>query len=525
MSKLFDTVRVMRPKLNKFDLSHERKMSMNLGKIVPVAVQEIIPGDRFRWRTELLVRFAPLLAPIMHRVNCYVHCFYVPNRLVWSEWEDFITGGRLGDLFPVSPTLSFSDTTKAAAEPGTLADYMGVPAVPGLGTVSNPLEVSALPFRAYQLIYDEYFRDQNVTASIAVSKGSGPVNPLGVSNAEFIKLTTLRNRAWEKDYFTSALPFAQRGAAAVAPLSGNLDLSGVRTGDVRKKSDDSLAGTGAMSSTLGVAQVAGTGPVYMDLEGLGEGAITDGQMNITDLRRAIKLQEWTELAARVGGRYTEHLRGFWDEISDDARLQRPEFLGGSRTPVVISEVLGTNQDDLALPLGEMAGHGIGVGGGYAFSKKFKEHGYVICVMSVLPKTAYQQGVPKHLSRFGDKFEHYFPQFAHLGEQEVLQRELYYDYLGTGQDPDFTFGYQSRFAEMKQNFSSVHGDFKTTLAFWHMGRIFDDGGQPALNTEFIESSPTYRVFAETDPDVHHLWCQVYHDVSALRKMPLYGTPMI
>jgi hypothetical protein len=264
-----------------------------------------------------------------------------------------------------------------------------------------------------------------------------------------------------------------------------------------------------------------SGAFDLDLKAnLGEGT----SVTINDLRRSIKLQEWLEKNARGGARYIEQIFSHFGVKSSDARLQRVEFLGGGKTPVVISEVLqtsATQAPEIAeTPLASMAGHGISVGSTHEFTKFFEEHGIVMGIMSVMPKTAYQQGTPRMFTKF-DKFDYYFPEFAHLGEQEIKNKEIY-----TTNDATYnegTFGYTPRYAEYKYRESRVCGDFRSNLNFWHLGRIFSSA--PNLNSAFVHPDPTTlnRIFAVTDDNTQHLWCQVYHDIKAIRPMPKFGVP--
>lgn len=536
---LFDSIKLSRPRSNKFDLSHERKLSMGLGKLIPMYVQDVVPGDKFRVNSEILLRFAPLLAPIMHRVNVYTHYFFVPNRLVWDEWEDFITGGRLGTSNPIAPYMVYEEASKDKFTLGSLPDHMGCPIRTEDTTFTQGLRISALPFRAYQLIYDEYYRDQNLSASLDISKTSGAI-PVG---AEMDKLLTLRTRAWEKDYFTSALPFAQRGGEVLIPMESDIEYK--QQSDVRRADTGALltnnAGRLATQTTpdfdgsLGFnGSTSDTGPnVAARIENIE--SISNASASINELRRSIRLQEWLEKNARAGARYIEQILAHFGVRSSDARLQRPEYLGGGKNPVVISEVLQTTPTETTAetPLANMAGHGVSMGRTNGFRRFFEEHGYVIGIMSVVPKPAYQDGLPKHLARF-DRFDYFWPEFANIGEQAVLNKELYFNPT-TANVNDEIFGYQSRYAEYKYNCSSVHGDFKANLAFWHMGRIFSD--TPVLNQAFVDCDGIGapgdsvnnfdRVFATQEilNSGNNLWVQIYNQVDALRPMPYYGTPMI
>lgn len=522
-NRLFDSVRMTRPRLNKFDLSHERKLSMNMGDLIPIMVQEIVPGDKFRVNSEVFMRVAPMLAPIMHRVNVTTHYFFVPNRLIWNEFEDFITGGRLGTTLPAVPTIVV-DTDAEALDfaDGKLSDYLGVPNL-ALGGIVSAIGFSALPFRAYQLIWDQYYRDQNLQASLDVSLTSGIV-----SDGERVKLATMRKRAWEKDYFTSALPFSQRGADVSLPIIGD-------TTDITYK-DISLIKKASDGSGVGNNKFVGTGNLDGDdmwagdptpaageaarIENIDSFSFDATSVTINVLRRAVKLQEWLEKNARGGARYVEQILSHFGVVSSDARLQRCEYLGGGKNALQISEVLSTFQaDDGDIPQGNMAGRGISYGKTNGFSKRFEEHGFVIGVMSVLPVTGYQQGFHRMFHR-GEKFDYYWPEFAHLGEQEIKNREIYVDPAAVGNWND-TWGYQSRYAEYKYMCSSVHGEFRQSLSYWHMGRIF--ANFPPLDVDFVTSNPTHRIFPVTDPEVHKLYVSIFNRVDALRPMPYFGTP--
>ncbi|WNK13173.1 MAG: major capsid protein [Microvirus sp.] len=526
MAKLFDSVKMRAPKRNKFDLSHERKMSFNMGDIVPILCEEIVPGDQFRVNTEIMMRLAPMLAPIMHRVNVKTEYFFVPKRLVWSESETFYTGGEDGLAAPIVPHVKVSKVGALVAnfmETGTLWDYFGLPTLAD-AVVLDPsfadqmIDVTAL--RAYQTIWNEYYRDQNTQAKIVVPKTSGEVVGTDIGD-----LFTTRRRCWEKDYLTSCLPFAQRGPAVSIPLNSDVEAPtyGFRVGSsgepFTEAGDLTLGADGKVLMTGSPSQ---DGAVHLGAEGYG--------MDVNALRRSVRLQEWLERAARVGSRYTELLRGFFGVRPSDQRLQRPEFLGGASSPISISEVLSTVQqvdptsgDPIGNPQGDPTGKGISFGNMNGFSRFFEEHGWVIGVVSVLPRTAYQQGIHKKWQRF-DKLDTYWEQFANIGEQAVRNVEAYYNGLDyVPGDTEATFGYQSRYAEYKYGCSTVHGDFRNTLAFWHMGRIFTT--PPRLNNGFMECDPTHRIFAVEDPTVHKLWCQMYHRISALRPMPYFGTPTL
>lgn len=527
MSKIFNKVPGNKVNRNVFNLSHERKMSMDMGKLVPFLCQEVVPGDTFRVDSEIMMRFAPMLAPVMHRVNVYTHFFYVPNRLVWNEWEDFITGAS----DPAFPKLQFNAAGNAYPEyfgKGSLPDYFGLP----VETFTDDLldkgyNVNALPFRAYHMIYNEWYRDQDLVDEIEIDKSSG-IKATSTDLAEMAQLCTLRQRSWEKDYFTSARPWAQKGDAVNLPLQGEADLTFDSTTG-RTKAYDSLGNlssdapyTSTENGLLYQGDGGATGSLYnLDVTGNTKVDLsTATATTINELRRAFQLQKWLERNARSGSRYTEVLRAHFGVKSSDSRLQRPEYLGGGRQPVSISEVLQTSQDTQDSALGDMAGHGISVGRTNRFKRFFEEHGYVIGIVSVLPRTTYQQGIPKSFLK-DDKFDFFWPEFQHIGEQEIKNAELYCPPTEIEGDTDGTFGYTPRYAEYKYQPSTVHGDFRDNLKYWHLGRIFDN--MPTLNEDFVNSNPDNRIFNVLDTDVHKLWVNVYNNVKAIRPMAVFGEP--
>ncbi|AXH77557.1 MAG: major capsid protein [Microviridae sp.] len=514
MSGLFGSIQNFRPKKNKFDLSHEKKMSFKMGTLTPFLLQEVIPGDQFRVNTEMLMRLQPMLAPIFHRIRVKTDYFFVPNRLVWDNWQKFITGGEDGNDATVAPYFLMEQAQIDAGycQKGSLWDYMGLPTIEKLEPLTAELKVNALPFRAYQLIYNEYFRDENLVPKVNVTKTDGQDGNTG-------SLTELQKRAWEKDYYTSALPWAQKGGAVTMPTDIQYKVGGTLLRDVGGAPVDpngALTATGAGGdATSATFQAANSGNLQVEnIDSIGT--------TINDLRVAVRLQEWLEKNARAGSRYIESILAHFGVLSSDARLQRPEYLGGNQNPIVISEVLSSyqNADDSGYPQGNMSGHGIATGGNGGFKRRFEEHGFVIGIMTVLPRTAYQQGIAREWQRF-DKLEYAWPSFAQLGEQEIKNSELYFDNAGVNNAG--TFGYQSRYAEYKFKPSTVHGDFRDNLDYWHMGRKF--AAQPVLNRSFIEADPTKRIFAVTDQTEDEILCQIYNRVDALRPLPYFNSPTL
>ena len=526
-NRIFNQVPGGKVKRNAFNLSHERKLSLDMGKLVPIMCTEVVPGDTFRVNSEIMMRFAPMFFPVMHRIDVYVHYFFVPNRIIWNEWEDFITGGEDGKADPEFPRFRvtkqfWQQWNDEHGGPGSLADYLGVPYIPEPATENDYIDISLLPYRAYVKIFNEYYRDQDLVQEITVGDHGGIFTWPG-------DLPKIQNRAWEKDYFTSARPWAQKGDEVSLPIAGagNVDVEFHQQNYGNPAQwrgiDGELVSTGSIVSTSGSSEFdngTGTYRAFYDPNGslkVDMSKTTFTAATINELRRAFQLQKWMERNARSGSRYTELLRAHFGVKSSDARLQRPEYLGGGRQKVSISEVLQTSETTENSPQGEMAGHGISIGNTNRFKAFFEEHGYVMGIMSVLPRTAYQQGLPKHLQKF-DRFDYYWREFAHIGEQEIKRSEIMV--RPTIESNNVTFGYAPRYAEYKYIPSTVHGDMKDTLRAWHLGRYFET--VPVLNEEFVQSNPSTRIF-NVEGNYHHLWCHIYNNVKAIRPMPVFGEP--
>lgn len=558
MSSIFSSITLKKPKKSKFNLSHEVKLSCDIGQLIPTMCLECMPGDRFKLRSESLIKFAPLVAPIMHRVNVKQYFFKVPMRLLWNEFEDFITGGADGNAEPSFPRIHFADTdfndaaVKSLFSNGSLADYIGMPTIgkdyPYAGIADN--YVSALPFRAYQLIYNEYFRDQNLQPKIDIDLGSGDYffhngSQPSSYKQQLIDLMTLRYKGWEKDYLTSALPFAQRGDAVSLPIKGstvdinfNSALSSHGSKVVDPGTDNwstlSISPTNPTVMANKPANHATDAEVQIDNSDSLEGSVKEASADINALRLATRAQRWLEIAARTGARYIEQIFGHFAVKSSDARLQRPEYLGGSSSPVMIGEVLQTSASlEGETPQANMAGMAQSASSNYIFRTFCEEHCYIIGIMCVLPRTAYFQGMPRKFLKF-NKFDFFWPEFQYLGEQRVSQAEVNWDFnRNTDIVENEEFGYQRRYAEYMYEPSTVHGDFRDMsaggLGVWHMGRYFTPSVPVQLNASFVSTQPALasnnRIFAYQGTDVNHLYCQIYHDLKAVRPIDRDASPML
>lgn len=543
----FQNVGGLKPGRTRFDWHFERKFDCSFGQLIPIFAKQCIPGDYFNIKIETLVRCTPLRVPVMHEVTVDTHFFFVPTRILDDHnsnagcgnpksdplmlngaappanrfhWELFNTGGHDGMDVQTPPRWipSAASFTRPidniilkvpAPYKYSLWDYLGYPVLPD----NTPYQSNLFPLdfkrRAYNCIWNEYYRDETLQ------------DPISWEN-EFILL-----RSWRKDYFTSSLPFQQRGVAPSFPISGTLNLS-----------FPNLVGyigspTNAPNSTVRFNDIQNSN--YFDVSGFVQNAnntsgnviknyLEKGNVNlsdavtfdVSDLRLAVQLQKWLERNARAGARYIENLYAHWGVSPNDQRLQRPHYIGGTKTPLIISEVIQSSQTDTT-PQGNMAGHGITSSGGNVGTFNVEEYGYIIGLMSVMPRPQYQQGFDRE-DLYETRHDWPWPEFVNLSEQDILQGELY---LANNSTDSQLFGYQGRYDELRTMNSTATGGFRDTLSHWHLGRIFDS--TPYLNSNFIECNPLYlkRIFSvQNEPG---LLCDVVFNLTGVRPIPEIAEP--
>lgn len=572
---LFSSIPIRVPKRNKFNLSHEVKLTGDMGFLYPIMCEPVLPNETWRIGLNTLVRFAPLLAPIMSEVDVYAHAFFVPSRLLYSSWEDFITGSHNGnklseDEMPPYPVRRVQATLlqqggDLLVQHGQLADYLGFQTYTNAAkelsgvTQSNYYNFDDMPFRCYHKICDDFYRDENLEEPVfdEMWYHTGISRITNLTGNNVVRQMSLRRRAWRKDYFTSALPFPQKGDDVLLPLQGTASVVGdnalsstavVNNGYMKFTADggnfDSAAnafwnadgrlmGSG-MSATPGDKAAVYNGGLAIYPKSIASHLSVDlssaTSTTINELRRAYAAQRFLERRAVGGTRYIEQNFSMFGAKSSDGRLQRAQYLGGVKQPVVISQVLQTSSttdstpSGYESPLGQPAGTANSIGGGKLFTASFEEYGYIMVLLSVVPRADYIQGIPRKYLKT-DPYDFYWPQFAHIGEQPIKNQELFFDIKkstdGGPNDPNNgTFGYSPRYSEYRFINNSVHGDFRGSMAFWTMARQFD--GFQNLNAQFIQCKPTTDVFSVNVG--HHLWMQVGLNVSALRPMPKFGEPI-
>jgi len=525
---------------SSFGIETAHKTTFDAGYLVPVYVDEVLPGDTFNLRMTAFARLSTPLFPVMDNLHLDSFFFFVPNRLVWDNWTRF-----MGEQPNPGDSTDFEVPNKRSDTGGypvnSLEDYMGLPTV-GQVSPGQTVRHNTLHLRAYNLIWNEWFRDQNLQQAVPVPKGDGPDDDVGYE---------LLRRGKRHDYFTSSLPWPQKGPAISIPLgdsapvygdgkslglgngsgglfglradgsnSHSLTVTGPAYNQVLPATSSDIAARPAANQFLGVVPKGYESGLYADLT-------VATAVTINALRESFQVQRLLERDARGGTRYTEIIRSHFGVVSPDARLQRPEYLGGGTTPIIINPVAqtsATGQTGATSPLGNLAGVGTALASGHGFTQSFTEHGVIIGMVAVRADLNYQQGLRRMWSR-QTRYDFYFPVFAHLGEQEVLQKEIYV--TGDQAEDEKVFGYQERWAEYRYHPSQITGYFRstaaTTLDAWHLAQRFTTA--PTLSDEFIQDKPPVsRVVAiGAQANGKQFIFDSFFQIRAARPMPLYSVP--
>lgn len=518
-------------KRSSFNRSHSYKTTFDSGYLVPFYVDEVLPGDTFNLDVSIFARLATPIVPIMDDIYLDTFFFFVPNRLVW---DNFVK--QMGEQVDPGDTIDYlTPTVNFTSAPGlqSLADYFGVPP-----TVANPGQVNALPFRAYNLIYNRWFRDENLQESVSVPTGDGPDDP---------SIYNVLRRGKRHDYFTSALPWPQKGPGVDLPLGGTAPVigngmavgftDGTNNAGLYALSDNSLVGKrDSYGANVGVTTSASgsfaTGSIGLTTDPDKSGIVADlseaTAVTINSLRQAFMLQQLLEKDARGGTRYKELLLSHYGVSVPDYRLQWPEYLGGSSGMMNIHQVAQTSASDSVTPQGNLAAYGVFSDNNHGFTKSFVEHGFVIGLVSVRANLSYQQGLERFWRR-KTRYDYYWPSLAHLGEQAIDNAEIFLQdnsVLDSNGSPvnDGVFGYQERSAEYRYKPSHVTGKLRSgtdnSLDVWHLSQYFEN--LPVLNSEFIEDNPPIaRALAvQNEPQIIF---DSYLKLNCVRPMPVHGIP--
>ncbi len=564
---IFSKVGGLKPGLTAFNLSHTNLFDCNFGQLIPIACLETLPGDVFKLDADVVGRLTSALkSPILSEMDIVLEAFYTPTRLLMGRdanfptpvgevtFEEFLSGGADGshigsNSYPLPHVQASFEGSSSSYKSCGVGDYLGVQVNTPISPVDSPVQ---FPWRAYRWIWNEFYRDENLMDPVQVCKWLGDGSDSDLTNILLPEFDSLLYRCWRKDYFTSALPFQQRGTSPALPVSGILPvqadsdimLGGLyptvdgryiriyreggndKVNALTNFSDGMIAGDstsfpmGVPKFAKGINQVADHPYGFVNLQ---DAATFD----VNQIRTAFQVQKWLERNARGGVRYTEYLRSHFGVAPSDARLQRPQFIGSIRSPWIVSEVLQTSETNTSVtPQGNQAGQAINLSRGRLGNFRSYEYGYIMILCSVVPKALYQQGIPRWMSR-KTNLDFYSPEFAHLSEQAVLNKEIFYN----SSDASGTFGFQPIWNEMRFVPSRVSGHLRTgasdySFDYWHFGRSFSS--TPALDETFLSigksvssKAELMRVFAVQDENPFII--NVGLRIKALRPMPYLSEP--
>lgn len=527
----FSKTPIIKKSRTRFDLSHSHKTMFNSADLIPFYVQEIYPGDTFKVDSTNVIRTTtPFIKPVMDNLFLDMFYFFVPNRLVYSNWPAVM--GENKDNYWAETDNVLVPSVYGDVKTGSIADYLGLP----IGSINSSIAVNSLPFRAFALIYNEWFRDQNTQAPVLIPNTYSSLESLNGDEWSVDNIFGLPPKVNKlHDYFTSCLPAPQKGNAVDIPIDGK---AYVTTGDVPDTLDGTLPGLrwqsngNLVNTSVGNLTIRSDGNTSFSGQPVASNDkiipanlyanLTGTNINVNDLRFAFQLQKLLEKDARGGTRYIEYLQSHFGVISPDSRLQRPEFLGGKRMPLNITQVNQTTSGTGANTLGEVGAYSL-TSGKCGFNKGFVEHGFVIGVMCVRQHHTYQQGIERFWSR-KQRTDYYDPVFANIGEQPVLQTELFVNENSTN---DNVFGYNEAWADLRYRPSRISGPLRSQtdqgFDIWHFADDYDNA--PVLGSEFITETSKYidRTLSVPSSTAPQFIIDIYNKVSAIRELPMYSIP--